>query len=303
MRNNVLAMMLVLAGWPGIVRATEVSEDAQKLSGIRTAALAEISLPPSTAVFGTVLSPAAVVDLIRQTDMARAALEVSQETQDRAEKLFTSGELVPRKDVQAARAQVALDKAALLGLEDRLTLEWGPWFSGKSIEDRDKLIAQFLAGKQSLVRLSVPRAAAAPAKPTGVRLHAFGEKATVLRSQVIVPAQSVDPVFQGLSFIAVLDGEDAPLAVGLSLTGELELEGKSRAGLLVPGEAVVFYLGKAWVYQKSAATDFERVEIPMDSPVAGGWFVKADAEIPREVVISGVQSILSQETLGPAEEE
>lgn len=279
------------------------SEDAQKLLGFETAQLAAMSLPPEIAVFGSVLAPAPLVDLIRQTDTARAVVEISQESLDRAEKLFAAGELVARKDVQAAKALQQTDLAALRALEDRLALEWGPWFAGKSAAERDMLADDLLAGRLGIVRLAVPRDGAAGMKPLAVRLHAFGHDTSVIQTDMIFPALAVDAVFQAPTFLAMVKTPDSPLATGLVLAGQLELPGKAREGFLIPGEAVVFDQGEGFIYQKTGATDFERVEIPLDTAVEGGWFLGGDAEKPKNVVVEGAQAILSQETLGPAEKE
>jgi len=65
----------------------------------------------------------------------------------------------------------------------------------------------------------------------------------------------------------------------------------------------VFYLGKAWLYQKEDGDKFERIEVPIDTPTEGGWFVAGGVFEPHPVVTKGAQSLLSKETLAPAEEE
>ncbi|MCX8496744.1 MAG: hypothetical protein ORN51_11230 [Akkermansiaceae bacterium] len=301
---NIKSLVSVFAVMSGLgqVRAIEVKGEVQKLLGIETIDLAARSLPPEIVVFGSVLSPAPVIDLIRQISTARATVDVSQVALERVEKLFVSGNLVAGKEVQAARAQQELDKAALQALEDRLVLEWGPWFSVKSRDERDKLVGDLLAGRQSIIRLSIPRGEASVAKPVAARLHSFGQKKSSMRLTEIFPALSVDAAYQAQSYVGVIENKDASLAVGLSLTGAMEFEGKPREGMVVPQAAVVFYLGKAWIYQKSGDEEFERLEISIESPVDGGWFLVGDAIKPDDVVIKGVQSLLSQETLGPAEE-
>jgi hypothetical protein len=303
MKSNLLAFFCVFCSLANLARAVEVDEEIQKKLGIEVADLKTISLPPETAAYASVISPAPVIEIIRQIHTAVATEAVSNESLERLEKLFADGELAPKKDVLAARAQVALDKTVVQGLEDRLQLEWGPWFSGKSPAERDALIKELLAGHQALVRVSVPRGVASTVKPVGVRLHAFGQEKSTIRSNEIIPALTVDASYQAQSWIAVVATKDAPLAVGLSLTGSMELDGKPQEGILVPQSAVVFYLGKAWVYQQAKDVEFERLEIPIDKPVDGGWFLEKDAIETEKIVTRSVQPLLSQETLGPAEEE
>jgi hypothetical protein len=223
MRGSMACILIIFSSH---ATATEITEDAQKLLGFETAQLAAMSLPPEIAVFGSVLAPAPLVDLIRQTDTARAVVEISQESLDRAEKLFAAGELVARKDVQAAKALQQTDQAALRALEDRLALEWGPWFAGKSVAERDMLADDLLAGRLGIVRLAVPRDGAAGMKPLAVRLHAFGHDTSVIQTDMIFPALAVDAVFQAPTFLAMVKTPDSPLATGLVLAGQLDAPAK-----------------------------------------------------------------------------
>ena len=285
------------------LHAAEVEEESQRLLGIETADLTEKQLPPEAAVYGSVLAPAPLIDLFRQIAAAREAVEISNESLDRAEKLFASGELVARKDVQAAKTQQAKDHAILRGLEDRLVLEWGQRFSAMNAAERTKLLEDLLGGRQALIRLSVSRGEPLVTSPLAARLHLFGHEREPFRCTVILPAPATDPAFQSKTFLGLLDTRAAPLAAGLMLTGALELTGDPRTGLFVPQGAVVFYLGSAWVYRKTGDKDFERVGISTATPVAGGWFVEGDALDPHQIVMKGAQSLLSQETLRSSAEE
>ncbi len=281
--------------------ATEIDAEAQRLIGLETADLAAKSLPAEVAAYGSVLSPAPLIDLFRQIDAARTALEISKQTSDRAEKLFSAGELVPRKDVEAAKAQIMRDQAAIQVLEDRLILEWGPSFSKLLALERTRLLEDLLVGKMAIVRLSVARSEVLHGTPLAARLHAFGQELKSIRSTSVAPATVVDPAFQSRGFLCLIATPEAPLAIGLALTGALELEAEPRAGVVVPASAVVFYLGKTWVYQKGDADEFERIEIPTDTPVEGGWFLAGHVLEPHPVVTQGAQSILSKETSSTVE--
>ena len=281
-------------------RAAGIDAATQKLLGIETAALAEKSLPPEVAVYGSVLSPAPLVELIRQIAAAHAAQVVSKESLERVEKLFAAGELVARKEVQATQAQQAQDQVVVQGFEDRLAMEWGPRFSKLATADRSKLVDDLLATRQALIRLAVSRGESPATAPLAASLHTFGRAQMPIRCTSISPAPAVDPAFQSPAFFGLIETPTAPLAAGLALTGVLELQGKPRPGIFVPQDAVVFYLGKAWVYQQEDSELFERVEIPVDAPVEGGWFVAADVLEPHPAVTKGAQALLSKETLAPA---
>ena len=283
-------------------QATEIDAQAQRLMGLETAALAAKSLPPRVAAYGSVLSPAPLIELFRQTEAAKTALEISKQISDRMEKLFSAGELVPRKEVEAAQAQLTRDQAAIQVLEDRLILEWGVSFSKLAAAERANLLGDLLGGRIAIVRLSVSRSEKVHGAPLAASLHAFGQELKPIRSTSVIAATGIDPVFQSRGFLCLIQTGEAPLAIGLVLTGVLELEGEPRAGVVVPSSAVVFYLGKAWIYQKADADQFKRIEISTDTPMDESWFLAGDILGPNPVVIRGAQSILSKETTGTVEE-
>ena len=302
MTTKLLLTVLILAA-AGFSLAAEIEPDSQRLLGVETANLAVKSLPPEIAVYGSVLSPAPLIDLFRQIGAAQAAMEISKESLERVGKLFSSGELVARKDVQAAQAQYALDQTALRALEDRLVLEWGPRFSKLPASERALLLDHLLAARKALIRLSISRGDALETVPLAARLHSFGHDQSPLRCTDIIPAPAIDPAFQAQAFLGLLETPAVPLATGMTLTGVVELKGEPRVGVFVPQAAVVFYLGKAWLYQKEDGDKFERVEVPIKDPVEGGWFVPADILEEHPIVTKGAQSLLSKETLAPAVEE
>ena len=295
MKTNILIVAgAVIAA--GFTDATEVNAEAQRLIGLETADLAAKSLPPQVAAYGSVLSPAPLIDLFRQIEAAKAAAEISKQTSDRAEKLFSSGELVARKDLEAAQAQLMRDQVAIQVIEDRLILEWGPSFSKLLTPERTRLREDLLNGKTAIVRLSVARSEMLNSAPLTASLHAFGQELKPIRATSITPATMLDPAFQARGFLCLIETSDVPLAIGLTLTGTLELTGEPRAGVVVPPSAVVYCLGKTWIYQKAETDEFERIEIPTDTPADGGWFLASGVLAPHPVVTHGAQSILSQET-------
>lgn len=300
MKTNFLFVAYIITA-AAFSHATEIDAEAQRLIGLETADLAAKSLPSQVAAYGNVLSPAALIDLFRQIDAARTALEISKQTSDRAEKLFSSGELVARKDLEAAQAQLMRDRVAIQVIEDRLILEWGPSFSKLVAPERTKLLDELLSGKMAIVRLSVARSEKLHGVPLAASLHTFGQELKPIRSTSVTPATVVDPAFQARGFLCLVQTPEVPLAIGLSLTGALELGGEPHAGVLVPASAVVFYLGKTWVYQKGDTNEFERIEIAIDAPVDGGWFLASNVLEPHPVVTQGAQAILSKETSSTVE--
>ena len=52
---------------------------------------------------------------------------------------------------------------------------------------------------------------------------------------------------------------------------------------------MVWWLGKAWIYEQASATTFTRQEIPTDNPVTGGYFVPGSTLAPRTKVATAYE--------------
>lgn len=277
----------------------QVEAATQKLLDLETQKPAAASLPPETPAYASVITPAPLIELLRQSEAAQATIHVTAQSVERAEKLFASGELVARKDLDALHAQSTQDTAAHRLIEDKIALEWGAHYSTMTDVDRGLLIQSLLAGEEALLKISLSRGVESVAAPVAARLHPEGRELAPVRCTSLTPAASVDPVFQGQTFIGEIENKDHRLISGMNLTGVMELPGEIRTGILIPQSAVVFHLGKAWTYRKVDEENFERLEIPIDSPVAGGWFIAKDAIKDGELVTRGAQALLSAETFTP----
>jgi biotin carboxyl carrier protein len=71
--------------------------------------------------------------------------------------------------------------------------------------------------------------------------------------------------------------------------------GHQANGVLVPDSAVVQWEGLAWAYVQRAPGRFERVRVPTDHPVPGGWLAGAPLGVHDTVVVRGAQELLSEE--------
>ncbi|WP_052572677.1 efflux RND transporter periplasmic adaptor subunit [Haloferula sp. BvORR071] len=287
-------------------QALEIDAEARGKLGLATAPLKECTIPRTSPAFGTVLSPAPLIDLLRQRDTAIATAGFSKEALARAEKLFASGELVARKDVDAARAQQVQDEAQIRGLEDRITLEWGPAFAAMSSGDQASFIAELLDRKRFLARIALPGRKWPEAAPTGATFHPGGAMTKPFHSAAIYQSTTTDPAFQSLSFLTVFESPGISPTPGTADSATLELPGEPEHGLLVPESAVVFFQARAWIYSVHGSGDeFQRIEISTDHPAPGGWCVAKEKIGTDEVVTTGAQVLLSEEALSahPAEED
>lgn len=282
--------------------AAEIDPAMQATLGITTRELSSMSLEPTASVTATVLSTAPLVDLYRQSEGARSVLSFSSATLDRLRKLNAESALIAERDVQAAIAQVEADKLALLGIEDRIALDWGPTYRQKDPAERSIWVEKALTAGLTLVRLSTPITAQL-SRPVSADLRLARGGGKIFHCIDITTATSVDPIYQALTFLGTIESGAENLPAGVLLSGGMKMEGPPAGGTFVESDRAVYYLGKTWIYRRTGDATFERVEIPTHSPVRGGWFIPQGSIENGDFVATGTQSLLAQETLAPGEDD
>jgi hypothetical protein len=277
---------------PGGQAIVNLDEATQNLIGLQTAPLAAERLPPEIQAFGRVLDPAPLVSLAGEISAARAALEASSKEYERVKTLFSQGENASARTVQMAQAATMRDQVALDTAEAQLAAAWGQAFTDQP--GRSALFQSLIARQSALLRLDLPSGASLHAMPLSARLLLPGTGQS-LSARFLSPAATIDPQVQGEGFIFVYTNPPPNLAPGLAIMGFLQLPGQPTQGVMVPDAAVVRTDERAWVYVQSGATNFLRKEITLNRQVANGWFVTGGVAPDERVVVTGAQTLLSEE--------
>jgi hypothetical protein len=71
--------------------------------------------------------------------------------------------------------------------------------------------------------------------------------------------------------------------------------GPTRAGVIVPRSAVVWWQGNASCYVEESPGKFTRRAISTANPVSNGWFVTEGIDADARIVTTGAQTLLSEE--------
>ena len=266
--------------------------DTQRLIGLQTAALEASTQSPAVKAYGRVLDPSPLLVLASDIAMDRATLAASSKEYQRLKTLFGQGQNASAKALESAQAAMQHDQIALQTAEVQLVAAWG-----KSIVEQPDLAAfvESLAKLEgALVRLDLPAGDAVSEAPVGAQLVLPGTNAP-LAARFLGRATTTDPQVQGEGFLFVATNAAARLAPGLALTGFLQLPGAPLHGVVVPNAAIVRAAERAWAYVQTGDTTFERRELALDQPVAGGWFVTSGLAPGDRLVVTGAQTLLSEE--------
>ena len=85
------------------------------------------------------------------------------------------------------------------------------------------------------------------------------------------------------------------LRTGMNVDVWIPEDNEEQQGVMIPAEAVIWYLDKPWVYVTRDQETFARVEMKKYAVTRQGWFVTEGFKPGDMVVSSGAQMLLSQE--------
>ena len=277
----------------------KLDKEAHEHAGLKTAALAAVTLAPEAKGYGRVLDPAPLATVMVEIATARATLDASLKDHQRLKTLHEQNQNVSTRALETAEAAVKRDQIAFDAAQLRLVAGYGKAIVAQP--DLPALIRALSAQEVALARIDLPLGEILSAPPLGGRLAAASANAVPFDAELLGPAPNTDPLAQGQGFLFLL--KHASLPPGAALTGWLKLPGEAQAGVIVPREALLRHEGGVFVYAQTGDLTFERKEIELDRPLAAGWFVREGFKAGDKLVIVGAQQLLSEELRGRGGEE
>lgn len=266
--------------------------DTQQRLGLQTDRPAAGFVTRQLTATARVLDAGRLTGQLNDIRAAQTVLDAARLDYERKQKLFDHGQNASAAVVEAADALVKQSQVTLEAARDRLAATWGANLTSR--EDLHALARSLLAREAALVRVELLATAKLASEPRTIRLlRQNGEELATAR--VLGPALTTNSAVIGQAFLALVATNAASLVPGSSLVARLDT-GIPDSGAVLPRDAVVRHAGRGWVYVKTGDNTFTRREVPLDHSHPDGWLVPA--EWTRPVLVSGAQSLLSEELKG-----
>lgn len=278
-----------------------VDEVSQTQSGIRTKELGDAVTANGPAVYGTVIDLQPLVELSGRyastlADLKAANTEsaTSQAELVRVKALYEDDQNVSLKALGAARAADAASAAkanvaqtTANAVAGSIRQQFGGKFAAWATSAGSSELAPFAARREVVVRIVL----ISKSGPAPTTLTLYGNDQSPVQAQLVSASPQTDPNIQGQTYFYRVA---APLAVGTRVIGHL---GESQSsGLDIPAPAIVWYGGQPRAYVRTAATTFERRVVDQSMPRNGDYLVSNGFKSGEQVVISGAQLLLSEES-------
>lgn len=268
--------------------------EARRRVSIAFAPLSAATRAPEVKAFGAVLDPTPLVALQGELVTAEVAAANSTAQLARTKTLFEEEQNVSRRALDVAEAQQRSDAARLQNAQQRWALELGEAGVKMSSADREQFVAKLVRREIVLARVELPPGQLT-LNPLGARLAASGKEGPLAAARAVYAAPSTDFQTRGQAFLLWVEQSDPKLLPGVAVTAYFTLPGKRESGVIVPALAVVRAAGSAWAYVRTGDNQFTRRQVPTRTPMSEGWFVTQHFKPGEQVVVTGAQTLLSEE--------
>jgi multidrug efflux pump subunit AcrA (membrane-fusion protein) len=269
----------------------KIDDETQGNMGLLVTKPAAVEQSSELKAYGRVLDPSPLAGLMTELATAQAAFIASSNELARLQ-MLAAQQNASERALQTAQAAAQRDQLAIQSAKDKLALSWG-----RGIAEQTNLAA-FIQPLTTLaavlVRVDLPIGETLARPPQGARIAALSGKTA--EGEFLGTASNVDPQTLGRGAIFEIQPNSLGMMSGEPVTAFLQMPGTPVTGVRIPSEAVVRTEGRAWAYVMNTGGDaFTRIDISLDHPIAGGWFVRSGVSTNDYLVTTGAQTLLSEE--------
>ncbi len=268
---------------------------AQKESGIATAVLKAAVRPIEVEAYGFILNPAALSRLNSDLLSAQAAMDAAAAQYRRTRRLYAEQKNASLRDLQTAQASYLTAQSRLEALAQQLCNDWGAELARMEPQRRAQLVSALVQRREAIARLTAPIGDHAIDQPRTARIRVLGREDQPLTATAVYAAPAVLPGLQGQTFLALVGTTEFPVRPGTAVSARIPAANGSQFGVMVPRSAVVRYAGGEWVYRELDGNRFVRLQIVPAEITSQGYFVTDQLAPSMRIVVTGAQTLLSEE--------
>lgn len=284
-----------------------ISTDTQKLAGIKTILSENISVQSEDRAFATVIDIQDLLvmrshyrEAIAERQVANTILRNSAKLLEQLQVLHREASNISKRELQQAsatweeqRARIQAINIRLQNIRENMIHKWNTEITELALKDNSKLFDRLLNQKDYLVLMTLKPNQQLTTDTAFVFVNKMDERASARKAYFISAASFSDNTLQGETYFLRTNAEK--IRVGMRLYVWLPDTGFSGEGVNIPEQAVVWYAGTPWAYVQVDDELFSRRSLLNPIETDNGWLVKDNFEIGERIVVSGAQTLLSEE--------
>jgi hypothetical protein len=287
--------------------AVSLTAQEQRLSGIRMARLKRINYRAEREAYGEVMDIQPLlklrgqyVEAQAQQKMATARLQVSAQVYERLRGLNTQGDIISASRMRQAQFRWQIDQAQLAAAKMRVrniyaqsAQMWGQELTNEALNHNSDQIERLINRANVLLRITLTPGQHLPKATHTAFIDSDGDRRRARAASLISAAPQTDAASQGETWFFWMATGD--LRTGMRVAAWIPWDKAPAVGVLVPDSAVVWYGGRPWVWVDAGKALFARRAVPVVNEIAGGWVAREGFKLGEGVVVSGGQTLLSEE--------
>ncbi|MGR8947734.1 MAG: hypothetical protein ACU84Q_06775 [Gammaproteobacteria bacterium] len=284
-----------------------LSAETQTLAGIKTVLAENITLDAEDKAYASVIDLGRLIDQRSRFRNVQAGLEVSRTQMNsaavilqRLQKLNAETTNISERELQQASASLQEQKAIfnaeqikLDNIRAEMLQRWSPIITEMALQETSEIFDRLLKQEEYLVLLSLRPEQKLSSDSTFAYINRDDERSTARQAYVISPAPFSEMNLGGETYFLRTAADQ--LRIGMRLHVWLPGTGYSGTGIGIPNEAIVWYAGKAWAYVQIDEDTFSRRSLSESHKKPGGWLVNDNFAVGDRIVVSGAQTLLSEE--------
>jgi len=292
-----------------------LTPEQQAAAGLGSQMVSIVSLQNETNGFGKVLDIQPLLELRARlraaqadVDVASAALKLAEKNRQRIQALYKA-DIIAGRELTQAEAQWQSDftrqQAAHRHVEEihrEAQHLWGDALARLALGTESKLLGSLTTHDRSLVQITLPYGT----KPSGLTNKVWVardfDRSRAVAAELISAAPQTDDLVQGETWFLHVSGEHlrAGMRINVWVTG-----GPSQRGVSWPDNAIVWHAGKPWVYRDNGDGSYTRLAVDPQPGPGPALPIGKGLTPATKVVVTGAQTLLSEEFRGtiPSEDE
>ena len=285
----------------------KIDSDVQQLAGIKTILTENINVQSEERAFATVIDINELLtmrseyrDVLAQREITNTRLKSSAKLLDQLNVLHKEATNISKRELQNARAKWEEDRARveaanikLQNIRANMMQKWNAELTGLALKEESEIFDRLIQRKEYLVLMTLKANQQMAMDTAFVFVNRLDERNKARKAYFISAAPFSDTSLQGETYFLRTNAEK--MRIGMRLYVWLPETGFSGEGVNIPEEAVVWYAGKPWAYIQVDEEQFSRRSLIDPIETTSGWLVKDNFQIGEKIVISGAQTLLSEE--------
>ena len=191
------------------------------------------------------------------------------------------------------KARINAIDVELQNIRENMMLKWNAELTRYALKEESKIFERLINREEYLILVSLKAEQQLDADTAFVFVNREGNRHQARKAYFISAAPFSDNTLQGETYFFRTNSKK--IRIGMRLYVWLPNTGFTGEGVNIPAEAIVWYAGKPWAYIQIDEEHFSRRSLLNPIQASDSWLVTENFKVGDKIVISGAQTLLSEE--------